>query len=207
MAAALLPEIRWRAIDENGEVLPGAQLYSYAAGTSTPQSTYSDSALTTPNTNPVVADAGGLFGPIFLSATGYKFRLDDEDDVTIWTQDNYGSPGDLFASTFGTVMAVGGRNVTGGYTQLLTDRTVTVASSGATTFNLLAASSCSMDLTIKNMLTGTVVVRCNGADLIDGIAGSPSQFIIEAAADPVYPAITIRPITGGWLIVSSHRAA
>jgi len=215
MAAALLPEIRWRAIDENGDVIPFALLYAWTVGTSTPASTFSDSALTTANTQPQVADAGGLFGPIYLSPTGYKFGLYPANpsppvvpvDDAYWTQDQVGDPGALFASTFGTTMAVGSRNVTSGYTQLATDRLVTVASSGATTFNLLAASSCTMDLTIKNMLTGTVVVRCNGADLIDGIAGSPSQFIIEAAADPVYPAITIRPITGGWLIVSSHRAA
>lgn len=203
MSAALLPEIRWRAIDENGEVLPGAQLYSFAAGTSTPLATYSDSDLTIANTNPVVADAGGLFGPIFVSATGYKFRLDDEDDVTIWTQDNVGSPGDLFAGNFGTIMAVGSRNVTSGYTLLATDRTVTVASSGATTFNLLAASAFTMDVTIKNMLAGTVVLTPNGADTID----TNSTWTLEAAADPNFPAVTLRPVTGGWLIVSSHRAA
>ena len=70
MAAALLPDIRWRAVDENGEVIPFALLYSWAAGTSTPISTYSDSGLSSANSNPQVADAGGLFGPIFMSATG-----------------------------------------------------------------------------------------------------------------------------------------
>lgn len=212
MAAALLPEIRWRAIDEASNVIPGALLYTWAAGTSTPLATYSDSALTIANTNPVVANAGGLFGPIYLRATGYKAGLYPANaappvvpvSTPYWTQDNIGDPGDLFASNFGTTMAAGSRNVTGGYTLLATDRTVTVASSGATVFNLLAASSFTMDVTIKNMLTGTVVITRNGGDVIDG---SLTTFTLEAAGTPVFPSVTLRPVTGGWLIVSSHRVA
>ena len=124
-------------------------------------------------------------------------------DTPYWTQDNYGSPGDLFASNFGTVMAVGSRNVATGYTVLSTDRLVTVASSGATVINLPLSSTFTMDVTIKNMDDGTVVLTPNGADTVD----TNATWTIEAAADPNFPAVTLRPVTGGWLIVSSHRAA
>lgn len=206
MAAALAPYPRLQFFDGNGETYPAAKLYTYIAGTVTPKSTFSDADLTTANANPVVADADGRFGAVYLSAASYKFVLKTTADVTVWTQDNILEPGDYFASNFGVAMSVGSKNVTTGYVLLLTDRLVTVASSGATTFNLASAATFTMDITIKNMLTGTVVIKANGAELIDGIAGSPSQFTLEAAATPLFPAVTLRPITGGWLIVSSHRA-
>lgn len=202
MSAALAPYPRLQFFDGNGNTYPAAKLYTYSAGTVTNLATYSDSALTTANANPVIADADGRFGAVYLSAAGYKFILKTTADVTVWTQDNILEPGDYFASNFGVTMQVGSKNVTSGYVVLLTDRLVTVASSGATTVNLPAASTFTMDLTIKNMLTGTVVVKCNGADLVDGIAGSPSQYTLAAAATPYFPAVTLRPITGGWLIVS-----
>lgn len=49
-----------------GRVIPGAQLEFFANGTTTPQDTFADAALTTPNTNPVVCDADGRIPPIFM---------------------------------------------------------------------------------------------------------------------------------------------
>jgi hypothetical protein len=34
-----------------------------------------------------------------------------------------------------------------------------------------------------------------------------TTYTIEAASSPLFPAITLLPVTGGWLIKSSHRAA
>lgn len=50
---------RQRFWGNNGELLSGGKVYTYAAGTSTPQTSYSDYALTTPNTNPVILDTKG----------------------------------------------------------------------------------------------------------------------------------------------------
>jgi len=86
--ASLLPQLREVALDATGTPMAGALLYSYAAGTSTPLATYSDVGLTTPNANPVVANSGGLFGPIYLSAAGYKFDLQSSAAVSLYTQDN-----------------------------------------------------------------------------------------------------------------------
>jgi hypothetical protein len=76
------------AFDSNGDPISGAKLYFYQTGTSTPQDTFSDSALSTANANPVVADSAGRFGDIFLSASpAYKVVLKDASDVTIDTWD------------------------------------------------------------------------------------------------------------------------
>lgn len=96
MSGLLTPEPRLREFSDLGVVLPGAKLYTYVAGTpSTPLATYSDVALTTPNANPVVASAGGLFGPIYLTpGVAYKFLLKDASDVTVpgYPQDNISVP-------------------------------------------------------------------------------------------------------------------
>lgn len=80
-------------MDGAGRALPGSKLYFYDAGTSTPKTTWSDRDMTVPNTNPVVANGSGYFGPIFMDADGYKVSLKDAAGVTIWTQDN------IFAET------------------------------------------------------------------------------------------------------------
>jgi hypothetical protein len=74
-----------------GAPLPNAKLYFYVGsstseGTSTPLDTFADAALSIPNTNPVVADAGGVFPPIFLLSTEYMVMLTDQYDTEIWTQ-------------------------------------------------------------------------------------------------------------------------
>jgi hypothetical protein len=75
------------AFDTSGNPRAGAKLYFYTTGTTTPLTTYSDDGLTTPNTNPVVADSAGLFGDIFLGTGTYKVVLKSAADVTIWTAD------------------------------------------------------------------------------------------------------------------------
>lgn len=87
MAAFLLPFPKFRALDSNGDPLAGGKLYSYAAGTSTPQVTYTDQGGGTPNANPVVLDANGEAN-VWMSASSYKFVLKDASDVTQWTIDN-----------------------------------------------------------------------------------------------------------------------
>lgn len=74
------------------EILVGAKLYWYVAGTSTPQDTYNDDDLVTPNTNPVIADSAGRFPQMWLGGTPYKFILKDAADVTLRTQDNISGP-------------------------------------------------------------------------------------------------------------------
>ena len=69
--------------DVGGGIKPssGAKYYFFGSNTSTPKNTYSDEALTTPNTNPVISDSNGLFGDIWLEGGQYKVRLTDKNDV------------------------------------------------------------------------------------------------------------------------------
>jgi hypothetical protein len=74
-----------------GAVLTGGKLYTYAAGTTTPQATYTTNAGTVARTNPIVLDAAGRVpdgGEIWISPVSYKFVLKDTNDVLIATYDN-----------------------------------------------------------------------------------------------------------------------
>ena len=79
--------------DSAGTPYTGGQLFFYASGTSTKLNTYSNSALTIANTNPVILDsAGRLPNAVFLQNLQYKVVLapsTDSDPPTspIWTQD------------------------------------------------------------------------------------------------------------------------
>lgn len=81
---------RFRALDANGAPLAGGLLYTYAAGTTTPQPTYTDSSGSIANSNPVVLDAAG-YADVWLSSTlgNYKFVLQNASAVVQWTVDNF----------------------------------------------------------------------------------------------------------------------
>jgi len=77
--------------DNNGNPLSGGKLFSYAAGTTTPQATYTSASGSTAHTNPIVLDSAGRVatGEIWLTAgENYKFVLKTSTEVTIATWDN-----------------------------------------------------------------------------------------------------------------------
>jgi hypothetical protein len=83
--------------DNNGVVLTGGLIYSYAAGTTTPLATYTTSSGSTAHTNPIVLDSAGRLpsgGELWLTfGTLYKFILKTSVGVTIATYDNVGGIG------------------------------------------------------------------------------------------------------------------
>jgi hypothetical protein len=75
-------------LDSNGNAVGAGKLYTYQPGTTTTQTTYSDSTLATPNSNPITLDASGR-ATVYLDASlGYKFILKDSALATLWTQDS-----------------------------------------------------------------------------------------------------------------------
>jgi hypothetical protein len=101
------PDIQY--LDGTGTPLAGAQLFAYVTGTSTKQNTYSNSALTIANPNPIVLDSNGRVGACFLQNLPYKIVLapsTDTDPPTspIWTQDP------VYTSDYSTVAQVQGVN-------------------------------------------------------------------------------------------------
>jgi hypothetical protein len=96
----LCPVLKQQFVDQNGLPYAGGQLFSYTAGTSTPQVTYTDETGATPNTNPIILDAAGRAN-VWLGSGAYKFVLEDVNSNVIWTVDqvsvtsngsNLGSP-------------------------------------------------------------------------------------------------------------------
>lgn len=84
-----------------GTPLTGGLLYTYAAGTTTPATTYTDSAGAVANSNPIVLDAAGRVPyEIRLTAGGsYKFILKTSVGATIGTWDNIDGVNDVAAAT------------------------------------------------------------------------------------------------------------
>lgn len=96
--------------DANGTPLAGGLLYTFNAGTSTPASTWTTTAGSANNTNPIVLDAAGRTPyEIWLnSGVNYKFVLKTADGTTIGTYDNIPSIDDPTA--FNNLISVSGTN-------------------------------------------------------------------------------------------------
>ena len=78
--------------DNSGNVLTGGKLFTYLAGTTTPQPSYTTAAGNIAWSNPILLDAAGRVsgsGEIWLTdGIQYKFILRDSNDVLIATYDN-----------------------------------------------------------------------------------------------------------------------
>ena len=85
----------WQFFTNSGVILSGGKLYTYAAGTTTPKTSYTSSSGATPHTNPIILDSAGRVpgGEIWLSVSPYKFALYTSTDVLIATYDNISGVG------------------------------------------------------------------------------------------------------------------
>jgi hypothetical protein len=88
--ATLAPQPKLQFFDNNGNPLSGGRLYTYVAGTTTPQATYTDETGTVTNTNPVILDSRGEANVWFGPGT-YKLKLATAADVEVWSVDDIGS--------------------------------------------------------------------------------------------------------------------
>lgn len=208
MPAALLPWLKPQFSDAAGDPVASGKLYSFVAGTTTPQPTYNavDLAAEHAHANPIVLNAAGQApSNIYLLPTGYKFRLDTAANVTLWTVDDVSDVGAAFAAGFGRALTAGGKAVTSGYTVLATDRLVTVASTGGPSpcvINLPAVSDATQAVTIKNTGTIALSVVPNGSDTLEGVAAA---YTVPAAAAPTRPSVWLAPDgVSAWYILASH---
>jgi len=97
--AVVTPTAKAQFIDAAGVPLAGGFLYTYAAGSTTPQATYTDSTSATANSNPIVLDSRGEAN-IWLSSSTYKFKLTDANGTEIWTVDNIAAPSTALSPVF-----------------------------------------------------------------------------------------------------------
>ncbi len=80
---ALLYQSMYRAVDDNGDPMPFAELYTRdPVATTTPKATYSDPDLDVShlNTNPLIADAAGYFGPMYAGSDQQFYLILTEAD-------------------------------------------------------------------------------------------------------------------------------
>lgn len=81
-------------LDANGNPLSGGLLYTYTAGSTTAQTTYTDSTGNTQNANPIVLNSNGypsngssVVGVWLTAGVSYKFVLKTSGGTTVWTRD------------------------------------------------------------------------------------------------------------------------
>ena len=103
--AVVSPTAKAQFIDAAGIPLAGGFVYTYVAGTTTPQATYTDAAASTPNSNPIVLDSRGEAN-IWLTGASYKFKLTDANGTEIWTVDNIAPPSTAVSPVFTTNVTI-----------------------------------------------------------------------------------------------------
>ena len=111
----------WQFFDNNGVPLTGGKLYTYAAGTTTPQTTYTTIAGTpgTEHTNPIVLNSAGRVAnsnEVWLTnGAAYKFVLKTSAEVLLWSADNVSGIND-FSSLLPTIYNATGNGATVAFT-------------------------------------------------------------------------------------------
>lgn len=174
----ITPYTFWQSFDDDGEPLAGGKLYTYAAGTSTPKATYTDSGGGTANTNPIILDSDGRAN-IWLDTGAYKFVLTDSDDVSVGsTIDNItGDTVNVFGSSVEDIAV--NTNITSSYQNVIINCTAVV------TLSLLDSATAGEGFvfSVRNSSAGDVTIEPDGLELIDGsaslILGSGKSVLID----------------------------
>jgi len=134
---SLSPTPKLQFFDLNGAPLSGGKLYTYAAGTTTPLASYTDSTGNIANTNPIILDSRGEAN-VWLSGAIYKIALYDSTNVLIWTVDNIN--GTTFATNFTGTGSQVAFSVVNGFTAIYINgvyqnRNTYTVTSGTVTFS------------------------------------------------------------------------
>lgn len=141
-----------------GVPLAGGKIFTYGAGGSTPQATYTTSAGNIAHSNPIVLDAAGRVpsgGEIWLTSNlAYKFVLQTSANVTVQTLDNVGGGVD------GATLA---------------------ASSGSSLIGFIQAGSGAVARTVQSKLRDMISVKDFGA-VGDGIADDYAAILAASTA-------------------------
>lgn len=102
-SASTWPLSRQTALDLNGDVVPGARLFFFEAGTaSTPLTVFEDPALTVPLPafpDAIEADSNGRWPRIYLPYEDYRERVTTPEGVLLWDDDGIANPAPPTADT------------------------------------------------------------------------------------------------------------
>jgi hypothetical protein len=111
-------------LDNNGDILSGGKIYTYAAGTTNPAVTYTSASGVSQNSFPIILDSAGRPAEeIWLDESQtYRFDVADANDVLIRSYDNIPgindfATGDIpWANITGTPTTLAGYGITDGIT-------------------------------------------------------------------------------------------
>lgn len=105
MSAYLWPQSRTTIFDLNGDIVAGAWLNFWVAGTTTPLTAFQDSALSVPHPNVIVADASGRWPAVYLPYTDYRQRVRTPGGTVLFDDDGIGNPAPATSGGGGSVPA------------------------------------------------------------------------------------------------------
>ena len=102
---------------DDGSVLSGGKIYTYAAGTTTPQTTYTSILGTTANPNPIILDSGGRLPEDMWLDEGLKYRfvLTDSTNVQLGEYDDIAGINDISTETVPWSIVTGTPTTLAGY--------------------------------------------------------------------------------------------
>lgn len=151
--------------DNNGSPLTGGKIYTYAAGTTTPQVTYTSSLGNTAHSNPIILDSAGRVSgssEIWLTAgESYKFVLKNANDVLLGTWDNVSGNGDpafsFYTPDAASLLAPGPLSIKSALDQITNDE------NGASVIGYLPPFVDSVTTNVGNKLSEWVSVKDFGA--------------------------------------------
>lgn len=157
--ATLLNDPIFDAFDSNGDPIAGALAYFYLTGTTTNAAVYADNALTTPRTQPVVADASGRFANTYLDpSVTYRLIFKDAAGATIRDIDPLNPSGSIGTAS-------------------ITDGAVTTAKLATNAVTTVKITDANVTLAkMADLAAGSIIGRAVGAG-----TGAPTA--ITAAAD------------------------
>lgn len=196
MAFFLAPsaDARPQFFTSQGAVLAGGFMYWYAAGTTTPQDTFTTSAGSVANANPITLDAAGRpsTGIYLTEGVGYKLVVKDSALNTIFTQDNvvgittaltnneWSSSGLTPTYISATSFSLPGDQTTDAHV----NRRLKIIDSGGTKYGTISASTFST-------LTTVVVLLDNGAlaNPISSVSYSILTKTSDALPRQIFPTI------------------
>ena len=189
MTAILSPPLIFQGVGFGGEPLPFGYLYSYIAGTSTPQATWTDSTQVQQNLNPVKLNVNGQ-APVWLDPTlTYKFKLTDALGNQVYTTDQV--QGSLTAASLASIF------------QALFLATITAGNIGSILYPQTAAEAAA-GVTPTNYAYPQGDSRRYGADLT-GVADSTTalQNLIKVCESDTQGAGTEARLIGGTYKITS----